>query len=173
MTRVTYLDFRNRLVSFLHGTVCLLLSAYQVYVAPTECGDPTNKLEHAILCMSGGYFLYDFLSMAWFKLLDADMAVHHMLCISGIIVVLSQNQGAGCVVQGLFVSEVSNPAMHARILLRHLGKRYTKAYEVAECIYFIAFFFGRVVLGHPAVYNTLTCDTVSIFAKIVSSGRKM
>ena len=58
---------------------------------------------------------------------------------------------------GLFVAEVSNPAMHIRIMLRNMGKRYTRAYEVAEYTYFITFFFGRVVIGHPTVYASVTC----------------
>jgi hypothetical protein len=157
MKRNTELDFRNRMVSFIHGTVCLLLSSYHVYHAPTECGEETNALEYFVLVMSGGYFSYDFLSMAYFKLLDLDMAVHHMLCIGGILQVLLRNVGTGFVVGGLFVAEVSNPAMHSRIMLRNLGKRYTYAYEIAEYTYFMMFFFGRVIMGHPMVWSTVSC----------------
>ena len=122
------------------------------------------------MVISGGYFSYDFILMAILKLLDVDMAVHHLLCIGGIIIVLSQNIGAGFVVQGLFVAEVSNPAMHMRIMLRHVGKRYTRAYEVAEYTYFLSFFFGRIIIGHPAVWATVTCPSVSKFAQFVSVG---
>ena len=72
--------------------------------------------------------------------------------------------------QGLFVAEVSNPAMHLRIMLRNLGKRYTRAYEVSEYAYFMSFFFGRMVIGHPVVYATVTCLHISNFAKFVSVG---
>ena len=85
------LDMRNRMVSFIHGLLILLLSAYQVYFAFTECGDATNSTEYFILTVSGGYFCYDFIAMAWFKLLDRDMAIHHMLCVFGILVVIAQN----------------------------------------------------------------------------------
>ena len=170
LKRKVHLDLRNRMVSFIHGIVILLLSSYQVYFAFTECGDATNSTEYFILALSGGYFAYDFLSMAWFKLLDFDMALHHLLCIAGILVVLGQNMGAGFVVQGLFVAEVSNPAMHMRIMLRNLGKRYTRAYEVAEYAYFMSFFFGRMIIGHPVVYATVTCPNVSFLPKFVSVG---
>ena len=89
---------RNRMVSFIHGLGILILSAYQVYFAFTECGDATNSTEYFILTVSGGYFLYDLISMALYKLLDLDMAIHHLLCIGGILIVLSQNMGSGFVV---------------------------------------------------------------------------
>ena len=166
----TYLDLKNRMTSFIHGVFILILSAYQVYFAFTECGDATNSTEYFILVVSGGYFTYDFSLMAILGLLDLDMAIHHNMCVGGILVVLSQNMGAGFVVQGLFVAEVSNPAMHMRIMLRHLGMRYTRAYEVAEYAYFTSFFFGRIIIGHPVVWATVTCPSVSKFAQFISVG---
>lgn len=170
LSKGTYLDLKNRMTSFIHGVLILVLSAYQVYFAFTECGDATNGTEYLILVISGGYFTYDFLLMAVLGLLDLDMAIHHCLCVGGICTVLLQNMGAGFVVQGLFVAEVSNPAMHMRIMLRHLGLRYTQAYEMAEYTYFTSFFFGRMIIGHPVVYSTVTCPSVSKFAQFVSIG---
>ena len=120
--------------------------------------------------MSGGYFAYDFLCMMVLGVLSWDMAIHHGLCVAGIVVVLMNDNGCGFVVTGLFVAEVSNPPMHFRILLRHMGMRYTKSYEVAEYAYFGMFFVGRMILGHPAVYNTVVCDQVDFLPKFVSVG---
>ena len=114
--------------------------------------------------------MYDVAGMFCFGLLETDMAVHHCLCIGGIIVVLLSGHDACHVVAGLFVAEVSNPPMHVRVMLRNLGLRYTMAYEVAEYCYFVMFFFGRVVMGHPVVYDTITCDSMHLFGKIVSLG---
>ena len=127
-------------------------------------------MQYMILVNSGGYFLYDVIGMWWFGLLEIDMAIHHSLCIAGIVVVLIEGHDAVHVVAGLFVAEVSNPAMHVRVMLRNLGKRYTKAYEVAEYTYFVMFFFGRIVIGHPVVWNTVTCGSMNLLAKIVSLG---
>jgi len=74
------------------------------------------------------------------------------------------------VVAGLFVAEVSNPSMHARIMLKHIGKRYTRSYEFAEFCYFGTFFVGRMIVGHPTVYVTLMCDKVNFLTKIVCAG---
>lgn len=81
----TYNDFRNRQVSFLHGLTVLLLSAYQVYSKPSECGDDNNKFTYLTLTFSGSYFTYDLLSMWYYNLLENDMLVHHLLCIFGIL----------------------------------------------------------------------------------------
>ena len=86
--RKTYLDLRNRMVSFIHGLAALILTAYQVFFTDQKCGDATNVMEYLILVNSGGYFLYDIIGMWWFGLLDFDMTFHHSLCIGGIIVVL-------------------------------------------------------------------------------------
>ena len=79
---------RNRMVSFVHGVLILLMSAYHSLFTFTECGDATSPIEYFVLVLSGGYFTYDFFAMAWFKLLDKDMAVHHLLCITGMLISL-------------------------------------------------------------------------------------
>ena len=121
-----------------------------------------------MLVLSGGYFTYDTLAMAWFRLLDIDMTFHHLLCITGMLISLGENVGTGYIVFGLFVGEVSCPAEHIRIMLRNMGKRYTRAYEVAEYTYFILYFFGRVVIGPPVVYASVTCHALSKFSQFIS-----
>ena len=77
--------------------------------------------------------------MAYFRLLDAGMTIHHTICVIGMSICLVQNVSANYVVAGLFVSEVSNPAMHFRMVIKHLGLRYSKAYEVSELSYISKF----------------------------------
>jgi hypothetical protein len=158
------------MVSFVHGLSALFMSTYQVFVVPNTCNDGATPFEYFVLVNSAGYFLYDMISMGYFKLLDLDMSIHHSLCIGGICAVLSEGHDAGFVVAGLFVAEFSNPAMHCRVMLRSVGKRYTKAYEVAEYCYFAMFFFGRVLAGHPVVYNTVTCTSMHLLGRFVSLG---
>ena len=91
---------------------------------PSECGLISTQSEYLVLMSSTGYFTYDFIAMALLGLLDLDMTVHHILCVSGLCVTLQQEVGANLVVMGLFVAEISNPAMHMRIMLKHIGLRY-------------------------------------------------
>ena len=158
LKRFPYLDLRNRMVSFIHGILMLVMSLHFLLLADYGCGSLTTQQEYTILVISSGYFSYDFLAMAWFGLLDLDMTIHHLLCIAGMSYTLSLGKGANFVVAGLFVAEVSNPAMHMRIMLKHIGLRYARAYEVAEFCYFVLFFIGRMLTGIPVVYYTVTCD---------------
>lgn len=134
------------------------------------CGDLTTAAHYLILVNSGGYFIYDVLGMYLFGLLELDMLIHHSLCIGGILAVVLSGHDLCHVVAGLFVAEVSNPAMHMRVMLRNIGKRYTLAYEYAEYTYFVMFFFGRIVMGHPVVYATVTCESMNVFGRLVSLG---
>ena len=112
LKRIPYLDLRNRMVSFIHGVLMLVLTLHFLLVYDYRCGSLTTQREYTILVISSGYFSYDFLSMAWFGLLDLDMTIHHLLCICGMVWTLSLGKGANFIVAGLFVAEVSNPAMH-------------------------------------------------------------
>ena len=60
--------------------------------------------------------------------------------------------------------------MHFRVILKHLGLRYSRAYEVAELCYFVMFFLGRMVVGHLIVYNTVMCDKMNVVGKFVFLG---
>ena len=122
------------------------------------------------MVMTGGYFSYDFLSMAYLGLLDLDMTIHPLFCIFGICWTLKDGKGSNFITMGLLVAEVSNPSMHMRIMLKHCGLRYSRAYEVAEFIYFGTFFMGRMVFGHPAVWYTITCDQMNWVGKLASLG---
>jgi hypothetical protein len=120
--------------------------------------------------MTGGYFIYDQLCMMVLGVLDLQMFIHHMLCIIGMLTVLYTDIGAGFAGIALFVTEVSNPPMHARVILRTIGKRYTQAYEIAEYLYFAMFFIGRMIVGHPIVYSILMCGPMNILSKIFAAG---
>ena len=170
MKRIPYLDMRNRMVSFIHGILMMCLCAHYMAFGDYGCGTLTTEMEYWILVVSSGYFCYDFLSMAWFGLLDKDMAIHHSLCIIGMVYTLAMGQGACYIVMGLFVAEVSNPPMHMRIMLKHIGLRYSRSYEVAELCYFTFFFIGRMIVGQPAVYATIVCEHMNWLGKFVCLG---
>jgi hypothetical protein len=120
--------------------------------------------------MTGGYFVYDLLDMWYLGTLDFDMFLHHMLCIVGMAAVIITDVGSGFAGRSLFITEVSNPPMHFRVILRIIGLRYSRAYEVAEFAYFILFFIGRMLIGHPNVYNILLCEPMNILSKIFAVG---
>ena len=150
---------------FVHGLSILCLSAYHTLFKFTECGDPTSPFEHFCLTYSIGFFIFDTLAMAYYGLLDREMFVHHLVTTAGLSTNLITGVNGNYSVLGLFVAEISNPSMNSKNILRAIGKRYTKAYEVAEYSYFASFFFGRFMLGLPAMYWSLTCESNTLFYK--------
>jgi hypothetical protein len=115
--------------------VALLLAGYNTYFLPSTCGEKSTSFEELIMSISVGYFTYDLFAMIYLNICDRSMLIHHFLCISGLGSGLFTGYAAEILVGGLFLTEVSNPAMHSRVILKHLGKRYTKAYESSEITY--------------------------------------
>ena len=140
LKREDYLDMRNRIVSFFHGFMALFLAGYHTYFLHSECGLPNTRLEYLTAMNSCGYFAYDLVAMAYFGLLDRGMLLHHSMCVFGFAAAIIENTGLSFTLMGLFVAEVSNPIMHVRMVIKHLGKRYTKSYEYCEVTYICKFF---------------------------------
>jgi len=105
-----------------------------------------------------GYFLYDFTAMAYYGLLDKTMVIHHAICIVGMSLPLTYDMSANFIVMGMFIAESSNPFMHVRVILKHYGLRYTKAYECMEITFMSLYMYGRILLGAGVVWNTCLCQ---------------
>jgi hypothetical protein len=99
-------------------------------------------------------------------LLDKAMIIHHPLSIIGLSLPLIENVSGNYCLLAMFISEISNPPMTLRHILRLTGKRYTKAYEWSEVSFILLFFFGRTVVATPIVYETMKCDVNHLLLKI-------
>ena len=141
--RVPYIDLRNRQVSFIHGLIGLIVGLSKLFFDGPSCAVATTPLEYIVLTQSSAYFIFDFFAMAYFNLLDVDMTIHHILAVLLFTGAISTGGGANLFLIALGVGEISNPAMHLRMMVKDLGMRYTRTYEVLEIIYFITFLFGR------------------------------
>ena len=135
LKRAEMLDLRNRMVSIIHGGVSLTVSFYAYFFTAPQCGGINRPLENYILAFSCAYFFYDFIAMGYLGILDWGMAIHHWICILGMGGVVVTNIDSYYLVAAMFLSEVSNPPMHFRMILKHLGLRYSLAYEVSELSY--------------------------------------
>ena len=153
------------MVSTVHGTILMVFAGYQFYFFPGQCGDSNTSYERALLVTSIGYFIYDFLCMAWYGLLDATMILHHTVTAVGMSSALVQGVSGNLVVGGMFIAEVSNPAMHVRVMLRHLGLRYSKAYEFMEIQFILLYTFGRILMGSYQVWQVCMCPAADYFQK--------
>jgi hypothetical protein len=146
------LDLRNRIVSIIHGTSALCAGAYHFIQGGAECGVLNTSLQRAVLCFSLSYFTYDLVCMWIEGILDKAMMIHHPLCLLGLFIPLYENiSGMECML-AIFLSEISNPMMHIRQILRISGRRYTKAYEITEVTFISLYFYARFIAIGPVVY---------------------
>lgn len=140
LPREEMLDMRNRIVSFFHGFAIMLLAGYNTYFVHSQCGEKNTAFEETLMGISNGYFAYDLVAMAYLGICDRAMFIHHMICITGLSSGLFTGHAADILVGALFLTEISNPCMHVRVVLKHLGLRYTKAYETLELSYIRKYF---------------------------------
>jgi len=134
----------------------------------SECGAPNSFTQELIIVNTGAYFLYDFIAMAYYGLLDSSMTIHHVVCVLGIYISLMEGFSANDVIAGLFIAEISNPPMHGRVMLKHVGKRMTKLYELCEYLYIVLYIFGRCLIGSPVIYKVVSCTSSNFLVRAVA-----
>ena len=108
--------------------------------------------------------------MAYFRILDAGMFIHHLMCIFGMYLGICEGVSLNYIIDGLYISEISNPVMHIRIISKHLGLRYTKLYEICELLYILLYIYGRILLGTSIVLKTCFCSYNNLLVRVVSVG---
>ena len=160
------LDVRNRFISLIHGVVALYLSGYEFFFLPASCGDANTFYESYVMLISTAYFTYDFLAMAYYGLLDWSMTLHHFVVILGMGLNIYNGYSAHLLLGGMFVAEISNPPMHLRCMMKHLGLRYTKSYEAADILFLVLYMLARLILGTYQVYIAVMCDKIHIVVKL-------
>ena len=170
ITRLEILDVQNRMVSIIHGLICCGLSFIDITFVNNPYGSPNTTLQNLTLWMSLGYFLYDSLAMIYYGLMDRAMGFHHFIVWFGFYLSLWFNASGPEILAGIFISEVSNPVMHFRLVIRSFGLRHTKIYEGCEVAYIILYTYNRLFKGIFIVYNTVACPVGHPIVKIVAIG---
>jgi len=150
-------DVKNRVVSIVHGLFALVVSGYHLYRDNPQYAEPATNIQHIILLTSGAYFTYDFFACIYFGLADMGVVLHHVMCLVGIASCELTNN-ATTALTGLFLAEASNFPMHFRAILRMLKMRYTKLYEMFECMYIATYIVARGILS---TYLVITASPVS------------
>ena len=94
------------------------------------------------------------------------MTLHHAVCIVGYAANIADGVSADLTLGAIFLAEVSNAPMHFSVILRQLGLRYTKLYEVVEIAFMIVYSVGRIGIGSVRIWNMVTCDKYNLILKI-------
>ncbi|XP_058050649.1 TLC domain-containing protein 5 [Ahaetulla prasina] len=169
-------EWSCRMVTFLHGLMVTFLSGYIVFIdGPwplTHTGHPNTPLQEFVLCLSMGYFIFDF---CWCLLLDSEgdlMLYHHLLSMSGMSLVLDTGKSGPEICAIIFVSEITNPFLQMRWFLRDSGGYHSFVGDVVDAL-FVALFLGLRIVGgawimhsvmrSPKTYGTLKGGILAMY----------
>jgi len=162
-------DMKNRIISIFHGLFAFFVSGYHIYRDNPQYDQQATPIQHMILLTSAAYFTYDFAACVYYGLSDMALVLHHTLCIMGILSCEMTNNGTTAIIL-LFLAEVSNFPMHSRVILRQLKMRYTKLYELADCLYLIAYIIARGVFMTRLAFTALPVAETPITPRVALFG---
>jgi hypothetical protein len=94
------------------------------------------------------------------------MTIHHAMSVAILWLNISTRNSAYLILGGMFIGEISNPAMHLSAMLKHLGLRYCKLYELCEISFAFLYCTGRVFMGSVQLYRICTCESSHAILKI-------
>ena len=120
--------------------------------------------------MSIGYFIYDYVAMAYYGVVDLAMTFHHWMCIFGLSLCVSYGQFLNFAAALQYSGEISNPFMHLKCILKSYGLRYTKSYEFLEIAFMVLYMYGRIIIGGKTFWSIFSCQHTIMPAKVVIVG---
>jgi hypothetical protein len=84
------------------------------------------------------YFTYDTIACLWYNLFDGWMLFHHISCIviQAMGLFSDDFKESYFIILGLSVAEISNFTMHMTEILKNVGLKHTKIYQLIENSYF-------------------------------------
>ena len=136
-------DCANRIVSLTHGLCMVFLGGIDLFLHKTDIDRKNTSYQNVTIIFSASYFVYDNLMCLFFiRPHDIDTYVHHSLALLAIMTAYPMH-GAGAIIWGAWTGELSNFYMHLRKILENEGLRHTKAFEIAEMLYFAIYIVAR------------------------------
>nr|XP_060643543.1 TLC domain-containing protein 5-like [Anolis sagrei ordinatus] len=149
-----------RLITLMHGLIITFLSGYITFIdGPwplTHPGHPNTPLQITVLCLSLGYFFFDFGWCTYFNSEDELMIYHHILCIFGMGGVLVMGVSGSEINALIFLAEITNPLLQIRWFLRDMGHYEGIAGEVVDGLFVFLFLGLRLGGGVWIVHAVLT-----------------
>ena len=94
------------------------------------------------------------------------MTIHHAMSVAILWLNVSSRNSGYLILGGMFIGEISNPSMHLSAMLKLLGLRYCKLYELGEISFAFLYCFGRVFMGSVQLWKICTCDSSHIILKV-------
>jgi hypothetical protein len=137
-------DFIGQHISFIHSCLACMMSL-AVYIRDLGIDYESDFSYKYILVLghSMGYFTYDMIYAEIFGFHDLAMRFHHVCVLIGGYTLYCQDKGGAIGVLCVGLTELSNPCMQIRLILKSKHETDTTLYKIAELIFAFSFSFNR------------------------------
>ena len=154
---LSYKDSRNFIgiyVSLFHSLEASILCIFSyVYSQGLDYYGDTDYLQVVTLGISLGYFSYDGVYAELYGLHDWPMRIHHICVIIGGLSLFTQPHGGAIGPVCLFLTEISNPFLEYRLILKMKKLDHTDLAKIIQNAFAFIFIFARGFLGTAINYN--------------------
>ncbi|XP_007422939.1 transmembrane protein 136-like [Python bivittatus] len=162
-------EWSCRMVTFLHGLIVTFLSGYIILMdGPwplAHAGHLNTPLQVFVICLSLGYFIFDFCWCILFISESDLMLSHHMLCMCGMTLALDTGKSGAEISAIIFVSEITNPLLQMRWFLRESGCYHSFTGDVVDFLFVILFLGLRIFGGAWIVHSVMNSPKTIVTLK--------
>ncbi len=138
-------DTIERILTIGYNIFALSVGYYDYFFNDSKCGYYNSEFQQFILCLSFGFFLFDYLYSYVYGILDFNRIVHHSVVIIAEYELLILRTGGYLMLRwGIFL-ELNGLPMQMRMILNNLGKKDTKLFLLFESGYFSSYVLSRVL----------------------------
>ena len=134
-----------------------------------EYGVSNTNFQNQSIAIIVAYFIYDTIAMTYLGLIDKAIFGHHMIVTTGMYTMLATQLSGGEIMCCTFVSEVSNPFMLIRLILKDVGLRHTRAYEFCEYMYMSLYTYYRMIVGIFIIYGSWATGTAPYYISMMGT----
>ena len=137
-------DYIGKHISFIHSFIACIMSLC-VYVQDFGIDYESDFSYKYILVLghSMGYFTYDMIYAEVFGVHDLAMRFHHICVLIGGYTLYCQDKGGAIGVLCIGLTELSNPSMQIRLILKSRKEQDRTLYKIAETTFAVSFSFNR------------------------------
>ena len=139
-----YRDYIGQHISLTHSVIACILSLI-VYIQDNGI-DYESTFNYRYLVVFGhsmGYFAYDMIYAEIFGVHDLAMRFHHVCVLIGGTMFYTADNGGSVGILCIALTELSNPCMQVRLILKARKQEENLLYKISEIIFASVFIFNR------------------------------
>ena len=137
-------DYIGQHISLIHSVEAIIMCIVSyIYSNGIDYIGDTDYLQVVTLAVSLGYFVYDFIYAEIYGLHDWPLRFHHIFVVIGGLTLLSQSEGGAIGPVCLFLTELSNPFLEMRHIMKGKKMEKTEAYRINQLLFAIVFILNR------------------------------